>query len=110
MRDYALQENSAIITKDVADRALTRMNVDSEGLDQMDRRLLAVLINHYEGGPVGIKTLAVACSEDVRAIEDVYEPYLIQQGFLNRTTRGRMATSKAYMHMRSFQQGLMSLT
>ena len=109
MRDYALQENSAIITKDVADRALTRMNVDSEGLDQMDRRLLAVLINHYEGGPVGIKTLAVACSEDVRAIEDVYEPYLIQQGFLKRTTRGRMATSKAYMHMRGFQQGLLGL-
>ncbi len=109
VRDYALQENSAIITKDVADRALTRMNVDSEGLDQMDRRLLAVLINHYEGGPVGIKTLAVACSEDVRAIEDVYEPYLIQQGFLKRTTRGRMATSKAYMHMRGFQQGLLGL-
>ena len=108
VRDYALEEGSAVITKEVADRALTRMNVDSEGLDQMDRRLLAVLINHYEGGPVGIKTLAVACSEDVRALEDVYEPYLIQQGFLKRTTRGRMATARAYMHMRSFGGQLLS--
>ena len=100
VRDYALQEGAPVVTKDVADRALARMNVDPEGLDQMDRKLLQVIIEHYEGGPVGLRTLAVACSEDVRAIEDVYEPYLIQQGFIKRTSRGRMATAKAYMHLR----------
>ncbi len=100
VRDYALQEGDEVVTKDVADRALQRMNVDPEGLDQMDRKLLKVIIEHYEGGPVGLRTLAVACSEDVRAIEDVYEPYLIQQGFIKRTSRGRMATAKAYMHLR----------
>ena len=99
VRDYALQEGAEVVTKDVADRALQRMNVDPEGLDQMDRKLLKVIIEHYEGGPVGLRTLAVACSEDVRAIEDVYEPYLIQQGFIKRTNRGRMATAKAYMHL-----------
>ena len=101
VRDYALEEKAACITKDVADRALTCMNVDREGLDQIDRRILSVIINHYEGGPVGIRTLAVACSEDVRALEDVYEPYLIQQGFLKRTSRGRVATPKAYSHMQA---------
>ncbi len=99
VRDYALQEHAPCVTKDVADRALTRMNVDREGLDQIDRRILKVIIGHYQGGPVGIRTLAVACSEDVRALEDVYEPYLIQQGFLKRTPRGRMATERAYMHL-----------
>ena len=101
VRDYALEEKAACITKEVADRALTCMNVDREGLDQIDRRILSVIINHYEGGPVGIRTLAVACSEDARALEDVYEPYLIQQGFLKRTSRGRMATPKAYSHMQA---------
>ncbi len=99
VRDYALQENAPCVTRDVADRALSRMNVDREGLDQIDRRILQVIIGHYQGGPVGIRTLAVACSEDVRALEDVYEPYLIQQGFLKRTPRGRMATERAYMHL-----------
>ncbi|MDO5537235.1 MAG: Holliday junction branch migration DNA helicase RuvB [Desulfovibrionaceae bacterium] len=101
VRDYALQEEAPCITKDVADRALTCMNVDREGLDQIDRRILSVIISHYEGGPVGIRTLAVACSEDVRALEEVYEPYLIQQGFIKRTPRGRVATPRAYMHMRN---------
>lgn len=80
------------VTKEAAASALTRMDVDQEGLDQMDRRLLEVLIKHYDGGPVGIKTLAVACSEEVRTLEDIYEPYLIQCGFLKRTPRGRVAT------------------
>ncbi len=102
IRDYAIQEGAARISREVADRALLRMNVDREGLDEMDRRLLGVLIGHYDGGPVGIRTLAVACSEDVRALEDVYEPYLIQQGFLKRTSRGRVATDKAYLHLRNF--------
>ncbi len=102
VRDYALQEGAERIGGEVADRALSRMGVDKEGLDQMDRRLLSVLIQNYEGGPAGLKTLAVACSEDVRALEEVYEPYLIRQGFLKRTSRGRVATAKAYMHLRGF--------
>lgn len=78
---------------------MQRMDVDPLGLDLMDRRLLEVIIRHYDGGPVGIKTLAVACSEEVRTIEDIYEPYLIQCGFLKRSPRGRMATAKAYKHL-----------
>lgn len=100
VRDYALQDGAGTITREVADRSLSCMNVDEAGLDQMDRRILSVIINNYEGGPVGLKTLAVACSEDVRAIEDVYEPYLIQQGFLKRTSKGRVATVKSYHHLK----------
>lgn len=100
VRDYALQDGAGTITREVADRALSCMNVDEAGLDQMDRRILSVIINNYEGGPVGLKTLAVACSEDVRAIEDVYEPYLIQQGFLKRTSKGRVSTVKSYHHLK----------
>lgn len=100
VRDYALQEGASTITKEVADRALLSMNVDAEGLDGMDRKILGVIMNHYDGGPVGLRTLAVACSEDARAIEEVYEPYLIQQGFLKRTSRGRVATTRAYTHLR----------
>ena len=105
VRDYALQDGAGIITREVADRALSCMNVDEAGLDQMDRRILSVIINNYEGGPVGLKTLAVACSEDVRAIEDVYEPYLIQQGFLKRTSKGRVATVKSYHHLKMQVKG-----
>lgn len=105
VRDYALQYGAPSITKEVADSALGCMNVDSAGLDQMDRRILSVIIDHYDGGPVGLKTLAVACSEDQRAIEDVYEPYLIQQGFIKRTMKGRVATSKAYAHMGRGRKG-----
>ena len=100
VRDYALQDGAGTITREVADRALSCMNVDEAGLDQMDRRILSVIINNDEGSPVGLKTLAVACSEDVRAIEDVYEPYLIQQGFLKRTSKGRVATVKSYHHLK----------
>lgn len=86
-------------TRNRASHALRRMDVDENGLDQMDRKLLRVLVDIYGGGPVGVKTLAVACSEEVRTIEDIYEPYLIQCGFLKRTSRGRMATAKAYKHL-----------
>ncbi len=99
VRDFALVQGEKTITEPQAAAAMQRMDVDSHGLDQMDRKLLEVLIKTYDGGPVGIKTLAVACSEEVRTIEDIYEPYLIQCGFLKRTSRGRMATSKAYTHM-----------
>lgn len=99
VRDFALVHGDGRVTKEAAASALTRMDVDQEGLDQMDRRLLEVLIKHYDGGPVGIKTLAVACSEEVRTLEDIYEPYLIQCGFLKRTPRGRVATARAYRHL-----------
>ena len=88
-----------VITAEQAAEALRRMDVDEIGLDRMDRRLLEVMITHYDGGPVGLKTLAVACSEEVRTIEEIYEPYLIQCGLLKRTPRGRMVTAKAYRHL-----------
>lgn len=100
VRDFALMHGQEAITGQQAAGAMERMDVDEHGLDQMDRKLLDVLIRIYEGGPVGIKTLAVACSEEVRTLEDIYEPYLIQCGFLKRTPRGRVATSKAFAHMK----------
>lgn len=99
VRDFACVHGDGSIQVDLASDALSRMDVDESGLDQMDRKLLRVLIDHYGGGPAGIKTLAVACAEDVRTIEDIYEPYLIQCGFLKRTPRGRVATTKAYRHL-----------
>lgn len=99
VRDFAAVYGSGVVDEEQAIHALARMDVDENGLDQMDRKLLSVLITMYGGGPVGIKTLAVACSEEVRTLEDIYEPYLIQCGFLKRTSRGRMATAKAYKHL-----------
>ena len=86
-------------------RDLAQRDVDEHGLDQMDRKLLEVLIKHYDGAPVGIKTLAVACSEEVRTLEDIYEPYLIQCGLIKRTPRGRVATAKAYQHLKTHALG-----
>ena len=100
VRDFALVHGSGSITAAEAGEALARMDVDELGLDQMDRKLLEVIITHYDGGPVGVKTLAAACSEEVRTIEDIYEPYLIQCGFLKRTQRGRMVTARAYRHLK----------
>lgn len=99
VRDFALVHGDGTIGKVEASAALARLDVDEQGLDQMDRKILDVIIHHYDGGPVGLKTLAVACSEEVRAIEDIYEPYLIQRGFIKRTPRGRMATQRAYEHL-----------
>ena len=86
------------ITKAVADDALKRLDVDSKGLDEMDKRILLTIIEKYEGGPVGLNTIAVAVSEESDTIEEVYEPFLIQQGFIKRTSRGRMVTLLAYEH------------
>ena len=98
VRDFALVHGNGEICAEQAEAALRRMDVDTSGLDLMDRKILGVLIENYDGGPVGVRTLAVACGEDVRTLEDIYEPYLIQSGFLKRTPRGRMATAKAYRH------------
>lgn len=100
VRDFAQVHGNGQVTGSAAAIALERLDVDEQGLDQMDRKLLEVIIRHYDGGPVGIKTLAVACAEEARTIEDIYEPYLIQRGFLKRTPRGRMATSRAYAHLK----------
>ncbi|MBU1001701.1 MAG: Holliday junction branch migration DNA helicase RuvB [Proteobacteria bacterium] len=99
VRDFALVEGNGKVNAEAAEQALARMDVDDSGLDFMDRKILETLIHHYGGGPVGVKTLAVACSEEVRTLEEIYEPYLMQCGFLKRTPRGRMATPRAYAHL-----------
>lgn len=100
LRDFAVVAGAATLDEELAREALTRLDVDPHGLDQMDRKILEILIGHYEGGPVGVKTLAVALSEEVRTIEEIYEPYLIQCGLIKRTPRGRVATAKAYAHIK----------
>ena len=79
---------------------MERLDVDQLGLDMMDRKILQAMVEKFGGGPVGVKTLAVACCEEVRTLEDIYEPYLIQSGFLKRTPRGRVLTAKAYEHLK----------
>lgn len=98
VRDYADVKVGGMIDSDTADKALDMLNVDTKGFDNMDRRLLKIMIDHYGGGPVGVESLAVSISEERDTIEDVIEPYLIQQGFMARTPRGRVVTSKAYEH------------
>ena len=99
VRDFAQVESDGRVTRPLAGDALHRLGVDQAGLDDMDRRLLAALIDHFAGGPVGLSTLAIAVSEETETLEDIYEPYLIQQGYLVRTPRGRAATPKAYAHL-----------
>ncbi|GLC28402.1 Holliday junction ATP-dependent DNA helicase RuvB [Roseisolibacter agri] len=98
VRDYAEVEAGGAISKEVADLALRRLDVDEFGLDDMDARVLRCIIEKFDGGPVGISTIAAAVGEDGGTIEEVYEPFLVQHGFLQRTPRGRMATSQAYRH------------
>lgn len=98
-RDFAEVLGTGCITAEIANMTADRLEIDTAGLDEMDRRLLNVIIEHYDGGPVGIDTIAAALSEPRDTIEDVYEPYLLQQGFLGRTPRGRIATRKAYEHL-----------
>jgi Holliday junction DNA helicase RuvB len=98
VRDFAQVDHGGRITRDVADSALARLEVDGAGFDSMDRHLLLAIIEKFGGGPVGLETLAAALSEEKDTIEDVYEPYLLQQGYLKRTPRGRVATPQAYRH------------
>ena len=98
VRDYAQVRGNGLITGAIADEAMTLLNVDPLGLDMMDRKLLLALIDRFEGGPVGVDSLAAAIGEERSTIEDVVEPFLIQQGFLMRTARGRQATAMAYQH------------
>jgi len=98
VRDFAQVRADGAITKDVADRALELLDVDQFGLDDMDARILKAIIEKFEGGPVGVKTIGAAVGEDEGTIEEVYEPFLVQNGFLQRTPRGRVATTQAYRH------------
>ncbi len=98
VRDYAQVRADGVITHDIACKALEMMNVDRYGFDEIDRKLLLTIIEKFGGGPVGVNTLSAAISEEKDAIEDIYEPYLIQVGFLNRTPRGRTATERALEH------------
>lgn len=99
VRDFAEVRAQGIITRDVADTALKMLDVDERGFDRMDRRILTTIIEKYDGGPVGIETLAAAVSEEKDTLEEVYEPYLIQEGFLKKTPRGRVATRLAFEHL-----------
>jgi Holliday junction DNA helicase RuvB len=98
VRDYAEVQGDGTITRDVARDALARLEVDRLGFDEIDRKLMFTVMQNYAGGPVGLNTIAASIGEDRAAIEDIYEPYLIQLGFLTRTARGRVATDLAYEH------------
>jgi Holliday junction DNA helicase RuvB len=99
VRDYAQVKANGVITKDVANAALDALEVDAIGLDQTDRNMLLTMIQKFNGGPVGLDTLAASTSEDTETIEDVYEPYLLQLGFIIRTPRGRVVMRSAYQHL-----------
>ena len=99
VRDFAQVKADGVITKDVADQALCALEIDHLGLDPIDRRMLGAAIENYGGGPVGLETLAATIGEEAVTLEDVYEPYLMQLGFLTRTPRGRCVTAKAYQHL-----------
>ena len=99
VRDFAQVRAGGQITREVADAAMAMLKVDAEGFDPLDRRLLRTIIENFDGGPVGVESLAATLSEERGTLEDVIEPYLIQQGYLIRTARGRMATAKAYTHL-----------
>ena len=99
VRDFAQVKADGVITKDVADQALCALEIDHPGLDPIDRRMLGAVIENYGGGPVGLETLAATIGEEAVTLEDVYEPYLMQLGFLTRTPRGRCVTAKAYQHL-----------
>ena len=99
VRDYAEVKGDGRITKSIADKALAMLDVDPQGFDVMDRKLLEAVIHRFDGGPVGLDNIAASIGEEAGTIEDVIEPYLIQQGYLQRTPRGRIATLAAFRHL-----------
>ena len=109
VRDYAEVRDSGVVTERVAGEALDLLEVDHEGLDRLDREILRAICQKFAGGPVGLSTLAVAVGEEADTIEDVYEPYLLQQGLIERTPRGRAATKRAYQHLGMQPSGPMTL-
>lgn len=103
LRDFAEVEGQGVVTVEIAENALKRLEIDENGLDDMDKRILSAIVKKYHGGPVGLSTLAVTVGEDAGTLEELYEPFLIQQGFLERTPRGRLATAAT---MKLFGKGL----
>src|SRR5204863_7662213 len=98
VRDFAQVKGDGVITKAIANQALQMLDVDMFGLDDMDARIMKTIIEKFDGGPVGLNTIGAAIGEDSNTIEEVYEPFLVQHGFLQRTARGRVATPQAYKH------------
>jgi len=105
VRDYSQMKANSKIGKEIVHSALNMLSIDEKGLDEMDKKIMDVIIEHYQGGPVGINTIAVAIGEESDTIEEVYEPYLIMQGFLKRTPRGREVTPHGYIHMGKEKKG-----
>ena len=99
VRDFAQVKGDGMITKEIANMALNQLEIDTEGLDKVDHRVLEAIIRSFNGGPVGLETLAATINEDSGTIEDMCEPFLLQKGFLSRTPRGRVATQLAYEHL-----------
>ena len=99
-RDFAQVESDGTISADIANLALNKLGIDALGLDKMDRNILKIIIEKFDGGPVGLESLAVAMSEDARTLEEVYEPFLIKEGFIQRTSRGRKALEKTYNYLK----------
>jgi holliday junction DNA helicase RuvB len=99
-RDFAEVKGKGIVTMAISQMALNALDVDEDGLDEMDNRILATIIDKFKGGPVGLSTIATAVGEESETIEEVYEPFLIQEGYIKRTSRGREATELAYKHLK----------
>ncbi len=99
VRDYALMFGDGIINGEIAENSLTKLDIDKLGLDVIDKKILNTIVHKFDGGPVGVGTIAVSIGEEVDTVEDVYEPYLLQLGFIKRTAKGRMATNLAYKHL-----------
>ena len=106
VRDFAVVKGDGTITREITSQALTMMQIDELGLDELDRRILSIIARDFDGGPVGVKTIAISVGEEVRTIEDVYEPYLIQIGFIKRTPQGREVTPAAKKHLNNPQKTL----
>jgi len=109
VRDFAQVKKLQEIDIEIAHFALEALNIDIRGLDEMDNRILTIIIEKFNGGPVGIGTIATAVGEDAGTIEEVYEPFLVKEGFINRTQRGREATPLAYKHLGKSKQGNLNL-
>lgn len=105
VRDFSQMRAANVVNKQIVNTALNMLSIDEKGLDEMDKKILEILIDHYNGGPVGLNTIAVAVGEEGNTLEEVYEPYLIMQGFLKRTPRGREATQLAYQHLERVRKG-----
>jgi Holliday junction DNA helicase RuvB len=106
VRDFAVVKGDGTITREITSQALAMMQIDELGLDELDRRILSIIARDFDGGPVGVKTIAISVGEEVRTIEDVYEPYLIQIGFIKRTPQGREVTPAAKKHINNPQKTL----